>query len=176
MDRDPPYEIAVAFATTSPASQPVLQAAWKSHPEAIQDVGDDALPFGAANVAIGKRQLDVFVNGEVVEQVVGLEHETDGALLDCRTLPGSQMVNRLAEQLVLAGPGMVMHAHDVEKCRFASAGRAHDRDELARFDVQRDAPEDERLAASLRERLLHPPHRHERRVGVGLRGIAQSRS
>ena len=54
--------------------------------EAVEDVGDDALALGLLHVAVGERQLDVLVDGQVVEQVVALEHEADVALLQRRAI------------------------------------------------------------------------------------------
>ena len=49
--------------------------------EAVEDVADHALALGALDVAVGERQVDVLVDGQVVEQVIALEHEADVLLL-----------------------------------------------------------------------------------------------
>ena len=106
------------------------------------------------HVAVGERQLDVLVDRQVVEQVIALKDEADVPLLQRGAILGGERVNRMPHQVVLAAPGAVVHAEDVEQRRLAGARRSHDRDELAWLDVERDAAQDEGLPSPDRKRLL----------------------
>src|SRR5690606_4870604 len=81
-----------------------------------------------------------------------------------------EFVDRMAHQPVLALPARVQHAQDAEQRGLASAGRAHDGEELAFTDVQVDLPQDVRAS---RLRLVvpldaaQPDHRDSAR-GVSL--------
>ena len=57
------------------------------------------------------------------------------------TLLGRQGVDRLAEEVVFAGPGMIQHAEDTQQRGLPRAGRSHDGDELALANREIDAPE-----------------------------------
>ena len=48
--------------------------------ELVQCVSHHALPLRFRNVLVGQRQVNVFLNGQVVEQVVALEDHSDVAL------------------------------------------------------------------------------------------------
>jgi hypothetical protein len=136
-------------------------------PKAIEHVGDDALAFRLAHVAIGERQLDVLVDCQVVEQVIALEDEPDVALLQCGALLGGQRVNRMAHQVILAAPGAVVHAEDVQQRGLAGARRSHDGDELTRLDVDADAAQHVGLPGANRKRFLDGAQRHERLIAGG---------
>ena len=127
------------------------------------------------HVAVRERQLDVLVHRQVVEQVIALEDEADVRLLQRGTLLLRERVDRLSHEQVLAAPGAVVHAEDVEQRRLAGAGRPHDRDELACLDVERDAAQHEGLTGPDRERLLDALERHERGGRVELRWFGESR-
>ena len=120
----------------------------------VEDVGDHALALGLLDVAIRQRQIDVLVDRQVVEQVIALEDEADVLLLQPHAVLRRQLVHRLVEQPVLAGPGAVVHAHDVQQRALAGARRAHDRHELALLDVDVDAAQDEGLRQAVPVALL----------------------
>ena len=109
--------------------------------ELVEDVADHALALGLLDVAIRERDVEVLVDGEVIEQVIALEHEADVLLVQLGAVLRAELVHRLIEEVVLAGPGAVVHADDVEQRRLAGARRPHDRDELALLDVDVDAPQ-----------------------------------
>ena len=58
-----------------------------------------------------------------------------------RALLPVQFVNGHVVEIVFAIPRLIVHADDVQQRRFSGARRAHDRDELARLDVEIDAPQ-----------------------------------
>jgi hypothetical protein len=49
-----------------------------------------------------------------------------------------EVVNGNIIEKEFSGPAVVMHSKDVQERGFAGAGRAHDRDELALFDLEVD--------------------------------------
>src|SRR5271168_2781493 len=56
------------------------------HADAFEGVLDLLLALGGARAAIGQRQLDVFVDGEVADEVERLEDEADLAIADAGAL------------------------------------------------------------------------------------------
>ena len=122
--------------------------------EAVEHVADQAVALLLLDVAIGERHVEVFVHRQVVQQVIGLEHEADVLLLQVGAVALAQRVNRLAVQEVLAGPRGVVHAQDVQQRRLAGAGRPHDRDELAGLEVERHAAQHVRALHAGLVRLL----------------------
>ena len=55
-------------------------------------------------------------------------------------------MDRLAQEVILAGPIAVEHSDDRKQRGLAGARWSHDRDELALFDVQVDSAQDKRFA------------------------------
>ena len=115
--------------------------------EPVEDVAHHAVALLPLHVAVGERHVEVLVDREVVEQVIALEHEADVRLLQLGAFLLPERVNRLAVQVVLAGPGRVVHAEDVEQRGLAGARRPHDRHELARREVERDRAAGRRSSA-----------------------------
>src|SRR5690606_28165486 len=70
------------------------------------------------------------------QQVEALEHEAELPVADVGELVLAQPVDALAVQHVGAGGRPVQAADDVHHRGLAGAGRAHDRDHLARLDEQ----------------------------------------
>jgi hypothetical protein len=102
--------------------------------------------------------------------VIALEHEADVLLVHLGAFLLGEGVDRGAVEPVLAGPGGVVHAEDVQHRRLAGAGRPHDRDELAGLDVERDTAQHERRGRAVLVALLDVAQLDERSVdhlGVG---------
>src|SRR5439155_15643702 len=112
----------------------------------VQNVADQAGAFRRFDVPVRKGDVQILVNGKVINQMVTLKNEPNIFLVDLDTLLGVQFVNWLLGKVELTGPGAVQHAQDAEQRGFAGSRRAHDGDELSFFDVQRDAAQDERLS------------------------------
>ena len=104
--------------------------------EAVEGVGDDAFALGAFVIAVGERDLQVFVDGEVVEQVVALEDEAEVTFVKLAAVAFVEGVNGMVEEVVLTGPIGVVHADEVEERGFAGPGRSHDGEEFAFADLQ----------------------------------------
>src|SRR6266550_374484 len=50
-------------------------------------------------------------------------------------------MDRHVVEIVFAVPRVIVHAYDMQQGRLAGAGRPHDRHELARLDIEIDAPQ-----------------------------------
>ena len=66
--------------------------------KAIQRVGHQALPLAARNVLVGKRQVDVLLHGQIVEQVIALEDHADVSLREFGTLLALHLMHRLLRE------------------------------------------------------------------------------
>src|SRR5260221_2306700 len=132
----------------------------------VQSLERKRLPIAA--VAVEKRQLHVAPRGELGGQLELLEDEPDAAVADVRKLRLAEPADVLAGEPVAAGGWSVEAAEDVHQRRLARPRRAHDREELASADQQREVAQrsDFGVAGSvdfgdrfqLDERLhAHPP-------------------
>src|SRR5439155_24994757 len=88
------------------------------------------------HATVGERQLDVLGDGEVADQIEGLEHEADTAVADARPLRRCQVGHRLVLEQVAPVARRVEQAEDGEERRLAAPRRAVDRDVLALADLE----------------------------------------
>ena len=100
-----------------------------------------ALALGAGDVFVGEGEVDVFGDGEVVEEVVALEDHADAFAGEVGALFAVERVDGGGFEKEFTAPGVVEHGEDVEEGGFAGAGGAHDGDELAGVDGEVDAAE-----------------------------------
>src|SRR5215217_3979398 len=143
--------------------------------ELVEDVADHALALRLLDVAVGERDVEILVDREMVEQVVALKDEADVLLVQLGPIFRGELVHRLIEEVILAGPGTVVHPDDVQERRFAGPRRPHDRDELPLFHIDVDAAQHVTAARAVGIRLLDvaQPDEHVRRQrGVGRKRIA----
>ena len=101
------------------------------------------LALALRHAEIGKRQLDVLLYVELVDEVEALEDEAYLSLADGRALVLMQSGHLFVTEPILAGGGVVEESEDVEQRGLATAGGTHDGDELAvlyfkRYFVERD--------------------------------------
>lgn len=89
--------------------------------------------FNAANT---KRQFDVFERGEMTDESVGLEHETDvgSSPINDGVRPESREV--CAEHSDRPGRRSIETAHAVQQRCFAAARPTHDGNHLTPLDVE----------------------------------------
>jgi hypothetical protein len=120
----------------------------------VEGAADQALALVGLDVAVGERQVQVLVDGEVVDQVVALKDEADVCALQRLPVLGLELLDLPLHEDVLALEGAVVHPEDVQQRRLARAGRAHDRDELAVTDREIDAAQHEVPSGTLGIRLL----------------------
>ena len=127
---------------------------------------------GAAAVAEIGGQLHVLAGAQVVEEVERLEDEADLAVAKARQAAIVERVQIVAEHVGLAGVAAVEAAHDVQERRLARAGAADEREQLARFDGERDVAQDGLRAVALGHRLQTD---HARVISRGRRRGGRSR-
>ena len=110
--------------------------------ETIERSGHDAGTFGFAEPSIRKRDVEVLVNGQIVEQVITLEDESDLFVAQTGALFRFEVMNGGLAKKVFTVPAVVVHAEDVQQGRFAGPGWAHDGNELALVDFETDVAQD----------------------------------
>src|SRR5258706_13182287 len=86
--------------------------------------------------------------------MVALKDEPDVLIAQVASLVLVQFVDRLIEEVILARPGAVMHADQMQQRGLSSAGRPHDGDKFAFFDFSVDTPQDEGLSNAMSIELL----------------------
>ena len=129
--------------TTAQLLREVVLAVLDGH--ARHDVFHALAALGGGDVHVAQRQLDVFKHVQLVDEVEALEHEADVALAELGAVLFLEAAHLLAEQFILAVGGVVQEAEDVEQGRLAAARGAHDGDELAVVDFERNAVEGDGL-------------------------------
>ena len=122
--------------------------------ETIESVADEAGALFVGDILVGEGDFEIFVDREIVDEVVALENEADVVLVQFVALLGVEFVDRLIEEKVFTGPGAVEHAEDAKERGLSCPGRAHDGDKLAGLDVQGDAAKNEEFVRSGLEGLL----------------------
>ena len=100
------------------------------------------------NILVRQRYFQIFVNRQAVDQVITLKDESDVVLVQFVPLFDAEFVHRLFEEKIFAGPRSVEHSKNAQQRRLASPRRAHDRDKLARLNLQRNTAKHEVFAAS----------------------------
>src|SRR5262245_27695749 len=114
-----------------------------SHP--LEGIGDALLPLGAREPAVGQRQLDVLVHGEIADQVERLEDEPDLPVADASAIGGGEIGDGLAVEQVAAVGRRVEQPEDREQRRLAASRRPGNGDVLALLDAEMDVRQVVRL-------------------------------
>src|SRR5260221_428320 len=109
-----------------------------SHADAFEGLRRLALAFRRGRAAVGERQLDVLIHGEVANEIEALEDETDFAVADARPHGVVEVRDRLAVEDVGAFAGRIEQTENGEQSGLAATGRAGDGDEFAAFYFQAD--------------------------------------
>jgi hypothetical protein len=104
--------------------------------DALECLRHAGTPLAGRHVAIQECHLDVFLHGQVVDQIETLEDETDGRASHAGELRLGVRRHAFAEELVGPAGWRVEQAEDVQQRGFAAARRPHDRDELAGSNFQ----------------------------------------
>src|SRR5947209_2208800 len=110
--------------------------------KAIEDVGDQALPLGTSDVLIGERKIDVFLHGQIFNQMVALEDHPNASARKVTALFALQLMDSVAVQGKFAPPLVIEQGENVEQRSFASTRWTHDGEELSARDLQVDAAQD----------------------------------
>ncbi len=111
------------------------------HADALERLGHACLALARAHPAIGQRQLDVLVDGQVADEVEALEDETDLAIADPRALGEREVRDLAALERIAAVRRRVEQPENREQRRFAAAGGAGDGDIFAAANVEVNARE-----------------------------------
>src|SRR5581483_1987531 len=111
--------------------------------------------LGAGHAAVGERQFDVFVDGEIADQIERLENKADLTVADAGPLAELQPLHRPAVELVGSVRGGVQQTENGQERGLAAAGRPGDGYVLASLDVQVDSGQGVRLDFVRDEHLLH---------------------
>ncbi len=97
--------------------------------------------LGQAAALVEQRDLDVFDDRVLRQQVVGLEDEADVAAADLGELVVVHVGDVFVAEEIMAAGAAVEAAEQVQQRGFARAGRAHQGDEVAFLEVERHAGE-----------------------------------
>ncbi len=108
------------------------------HVEAVEKFGHAALALRRGRTFVQQRRLDVFIDGQLVDEMVGLEHEADVVAVQFGALLFSKALHGFVQKKVLALGGFFQQAQNVHQRRLARAGRPHDGDKFALFDIHGD--------------------------------------
>src|SRR5262249_46385584 len=106
--------------------------------EAVKNVRNEGLSFRTLDVPVRKWNIQIFRDGNVVQQIELLENKTDEALIQPRAIFGFEPVNSLPGEEKFSFPCVIIHTQDAQQGRFPCARRAHDGDEFTFRDVQID--------------------------------------
>ena len=94
------------------------------HADALQRFMNLLLALRRAHAAIGERELDVFVDIQIADEVEGLENEADLAVADARALGELEALDGLAVEDLSSGGGRVEETQDGQQRRFPAARRS----------------------------------------------------
>src|SRR6267143_5858470 len=122
-----------------------------------------------------KRHADVFRRGELHQQVMELVDEAEGAVAHLAALGLAQGEQRPALDQHRARARRVEPAQKMQQRRLARAGAPHDRDPLARIDVEVDAEEHRDRGGSLISLLQVTTGKYRLTHTAGLRRDSRAR-
>src|SRR5262249_40737177 len=95
------------------------------HAHALQRFHDTRLTVGCWHfLTIGQWQLDVFVDGQITNQVETLKDESDLLIANTRALGEIQILYGLAVKLIFAAGRRIEQTDDGEQRRLAATRRA----------------------------------------------------
>src|SRR5690349_2576858 len=104
----------------------------------VERVRHQSGAFALTIMSIGKRNIEVFVNRQIVEQVILLKNEPDLLVPQSGALLRFQVMHCGLVEKIFARPAMIMHPENVQESRFARAGGAHYGNKIAFSDFEID--------------------------------------
>ena len=137
------------------------------HSHALECLLDLLLALRRTGASIGQWQLDVFVHGEVANQVERLKDEADLPVADARAIADREIRHRLAVQRVVPVRWRIQQAENREQRRFAAARWPGDRDVLSLLDFEMNLGKRVRFHLIGVEHFLHAFQLDERAIGCG---------
>src|SRR5262249_25416533 len=130
--------------------------------EPVQRITNQTHALLVWHVFVRKRNFQVLEHRQIVDQVIALEHEPDVCLVQLVLFLDIQLVSRLPQKVVFAGPCPSQHSNNAQQRRLSGTRRPHDRDELACLDVQPDSPEQEKPVRPRLHRFLEVSQLNQR--------------
>src|SRR5205823_8678578 len=140
--------------------------------ETVEHVSYECGALACAVPAIRQRYIEILVNREIVEQMILLKNETNLLVAQCRSLFRFQMMRCGSVEKVFTGPAVIVHSQNVQQRRFACAGRAHNRDEVAFLNLQIDLAQNVK-ELFLRQRIAAFDMLKLNHIGVFIRNAAR---
>ncbi len=131
----------------------------RHHAETIERVGHRGLAIIGLHVAVRQRHREILGDGEVVDEVILLEHEPHVLFAQGDAVLVLQFVDVVLEQAILSRPVAVEHSQHREQRGLPRPRRSHDRHEIALRDVERDPAQHELSPIAFGERLLDVANR-----------------
>src|SRR5437762_14240527 len=112
-----------------------------SHADALERLRDRGLAIGRTHSPIGQRELDIFIDGEITDQVKALKYEADFPIANAGPLGKGQIRDLSTFERVTAAAWGIEEAENGEERRFSTSRRAGDRDVFAIANVEMNARE-----------------------------------
>jgi hypothetical protein len=134
--------------------------------EAIEGVANQAGTLFLRDIFVGEGNFEIFVDGEIVDEVIGLKDETDIVFVQFVALLGVEFVDGLIEEIVFAGPGAIEHTDDGKQRGLPCPGWSHKGDEFAGLNFESDAAQDVKLVGSGAEGFFEVTKLNERGHGA----------
>ncbi len=116
------------------------------HAHALQRLHHPPLAIRSRHsLAVRQRQLNIFVDREIANQIETLEDESDLLIANPRALRKVQILDRLSIQRIAAACRRIQQPDDRQQRRFAASRRSRHSDILPFTDRQMNAGERVRL-------------------------------
>ena len=100
------------------------------------------------HIFVGQRNLEIFENSQIVNEVVALKNKSNVGLVQFIALFDVQFVNRFAVEIIFTNPRAIEHPDNAEQSGFSGAGRSHDGDKLGGLNIQIDAAKQEKTVGA----------------------------
>src|SRR6185295_967787 len=126
-----------------------------THANAFQRFVHALLALGAGHSAVGERQLDVFVDGQIADQIKRLEDESDLAVADTRPFAELQTLYRTAVELIGSVGRRVQQSENRQQSGLAAPGGSGDREIFTLFYIEMNARQSMRFDFIGHEDLLY---------------------
>src|SRR5207245_5820970 len=98
---------------------PRIQIFFADNLKTIERVGHERGTFALTIMPIRKRNIEILVNRQIVEQMILLKNESDLLVSQSGPLFGLQKMHRGLTEKIFAGPSVIVHAENVQEGRFA---------------------------------------------------------
>src|SRR6266478_2155373 len=110
--------------------------------EAIERVANQAYAFFVRHVFVGERDFQVLEYRQIVDQVIALKHEPDVRFMQLVAFLDVELMHCFAQEVVVAAPRPIEHSDDAQQRGLSRPRGAHNRDKLARLNIQIDSAQE----------------------------------